>query len=1214
MGIVYRVHDAARGEDVAMKRILTAGADGLLRFKREFRVMEELVHPSLVRLHELGADEDGPFFTMELLSGTTLQRYCDDAVRDEAVHDDPATQTQRLRASPLAVTASLSGSVDMGRSPPSRARPASPATVARLSAVLPQLLEALAFLHAHDVVHRDLKPNNVMVTAEGRLKVLDFGVLSELGTRELADGQELRGTVGYIAPEVLLGEAAGPGADLYALGVVLFEILAGRPVFEGSPFSVAHAHASEEPPRLSDFVDAAPPPLVEACMALLAKTPSTRPSLEELCRMLSLRADAPRAVPPVARPEIEVPLGRATEKGALLAALDRADAGSFAWAAIVGASGSGKTTLAQWLAQQAEARGGTVLRGRGRSTERVPFNAIDGAVDELSVALRGDPELESDGAFIDDVACAASAFPVLAACCPEAPPISTGRARPLVFDACVRVLARVGARPPGSRNPRGPLVLFVDDLQWADDDSRALLEHLRDVAPPHVLVVTTVRDDVDAPVAASGLLDGGGVERLTLRELDEEALSNIVRRVALEEGTALAQEIVRHAVSACAGMPFLAEMTARALARDPDAATGARGLTNAMLAPVLEARRPLLALLVAADGAVDVESLARIEETGVGATEDAVKELARARIVRRAGAGTRAGVVLYHDVVRTAALQAVGEASLVRAHGLLADWMASRTDARPEQRVQHLLSAHRDREASALARTAAVQAEKQRAHALAAEMYEIASRDDASDRVDLLRRRANALENAALYRAAAKCWSLIAAASEGDGAIDAKLREAAALVGCHDMQAGTATLREALVAGGFPSIERTRTRDAVTSLRFLLGPLPSLRSAAKTPDPRAIQRCERDLRVALLVVYLDPLAGTRMLQRVRAEAARAAAREVAAWCDWTFAYYALFLNGRGGPVPLADRYVASARRQLPDAALSDRVRALAGFVAGMREERDAHWALAKAHYDGALAVAERVGFGTTEHALVMMNRAQVDLFSQRLGDLHSRIGSMRAVSRGSPQTTLATYADILETFALLYQGRVAEARAMQDRVTGRLEAGGRNRLGYATRLVGYAIDVREDVAGAHLRWRRDLEEGRRFGALRYMRLGAVLAIGAIVEANALRRGEPGASYALAMKLARESLRAPPLLVGAAYRAMAYAEDARGDRDRAVVLLERAEREAAAHAQPVDVALAKYQRGKRLGSPGGARLMATARLEARNSGASESVLEEDAGGR
>jgi hypothetical protein len=78
--------------------------------------------------------------------------------------------------------------------------------------------------------------------------------------------------------------------------------------------------------------------------------------------------------------------------------------------------------------------------------------------------------------------------------------------------------------------------------------------------------------------------------------------------------------------------------------------------------------------------------------------------------------------------------------------------------------------------------------------------------------------------------------------------------------------------------------------------------------------------------------------------------------------------------------------------------------------------------------------------------------------------------------------------------------------------------------------------------------------------------------------------------------------------------MAYAEDARGDRDRAVVLLERAEREAAAHAQPVDVALAKYQRGKRLGSPGGARLMATARLEARNSGASESVLEEDAGGR
>jgi hypothetical protein len=612
---------------------------------------------------------------------------------------------------------------------------------------------------------------------------------------------------------------------------------------------------------------------------------------------------------------------------------------------------------------------------------------------------------------------------------------------------------------------------------------------------------------------------------------------------------------------------------------------------------------------------MDVASLAQIEETSVGAIEDAVKELGQARVVRRAGrSGPQGRVTLYHDVVRTAALAAVGEASLIRAHGLIADWMASRPDARPEQCVQHLLSARRDREASALARTAAAQAEKQRAYALAAEMYEIATRDAAGDRLDLLRRRANALENAAQYGAAAGCWSQLAAASEGDSALDARFREAAALVGCHDMQSGMARLREALATGGFPALERTKARDAATSVRFLLGPLPSLRARPKSPDPHAVERCERDLRVAHLVAYLDPLAGTRVLQRVRAEAWRAGAGEVAAWCDWTFAYYALFTNGRAGPVPLADRYMASARRLLPDEALSDRVRALSGFVAGVRAERDARWDLARTHYDQALTVAERVGFGTTEHALVMMNRAQVDLFSQRLHDLETRIATMRATSRGSPQTTLVTYADILEVFALLYQGRVAEARAVHDAVVRRLEAGGRNRLGYATRLVGYGIDVQEDVPGAHLRLRRDLEEGRRFGALRYMRLGAVLAIGAIVEANALRRGETGASYVRTMKLAKESLRAPPLLVGAAYRAMAYAEDARGESGRAIALLERAEREATAREQRVERAIAKYQRAKRIGGSEGARLAAAARDDLGKAGAKESVLEEDAGGR
>jgi hypothetical protein len=229
-----------RTEVAALKRPLSALLDDhdlLERFLREAAIGRTLNHPNIVRILEQGYVGRVPYFTMELLGGETLQDVA--------------------RRGPL---------------PPRAA-----------ASLVVQIAEALDFAHGKGVVHRDLKPSNVMVLPGHVAKVMDFGIARAQRFDGMTATAAFLGTPDYVAPEMIEGRGTEARSDLYALGVVFFELLTGRLPFTGdAPFAVLRKHCTEEPPAPSSLRSGVPAELDALVLRLLAKTPEGRPTAEEL--------------------------------------------------------------------------------------------------------------------------------------------------------------------------------------------------------------------------------------------------------------------------------------------------------------------------------------------------------------------------------------------------------------------------------------------------------------------------------------------------------------------------------------------------------------------------------------------------------------------------------------------------------------------------------------------------------------------------------------------------------------------------------------------------------------------------------------------------------------------------------------------------------------------------------------------------------------------
>ena len=240
-GGMASVYKAERRTDLsALKRPLASFLDDpefLERFLREAEIGRSLNHPNIVRILERGEVEHIPYFTMELIPGKTLQAH----IRGWGA--------------------------------------AEPRTAASIVA---QAAEALDFAHSKGVIHRDLKPSNIMLLPDGTTKVTDFGIARARRFEGLTATGAFLGTPDYLAPETIEGRGTEPRSDLYALGVVLYELLTGRRPFAGdSAFAILKKHCTEEPPPPSQIQPGVPPELEAIALRLLRKDPAARPAHAE---------------------------------------------------------------------------------------------------------------------------------------------------------------------------------------------------------------------------------------------------------------------------------------------------------------------------------------------------------------------------------------------------------------------------------------------------------------------------------------------------------------------------------------------------------------------------------------------------------------------------------------------------------------------------------------------------------------------------------------------------------------------------------------------------------------------------------------------------------------------------------------------------------------------------------------------------------------------
>jgi hypothetical protein len=844
MGVVYGAFDLERRHAVALKTLRHIDGENLYQLKREFRSLADLHHPNLVRLHELHEHQGDWFFTLELVPGDDFLGHVRGDSQAAATADAGSSQGDTVVDPQGQITRTLVRDGELTPAPVPATAPATSAPpsvccdLGRLRAALIQLVEGLQHLHGAHLVHRDIKPSNVRVTPEGRVVILDFGLVGDTRQSEPSDGMKLAGTPLYMAPEQLGSAPAGPAADLYAVGTLLYQALTGEPPFrEATAMATLFAKQTLPPPAPGHRDPSVPADLDRLCVELLATDPAARPTGPEVLQRL--RASSPAPAGAVTGLAAGMPfVGRQRELAALeQARRDQLRSGRPLLVVVEADSGLGKSALLHHFVGRLATGGpvGRVLVGRCYEQESVPYKAFDGVIDSLSRQLVGMGAPAVRELSPARATALQRVFPVLERVQGlgdrrggpgNAEPVAAPALRQGAFGALRELL--------GNLVRLGPLLVLIDDLQWADADSLSLLRELcRGADAPGILWLLSSRplsSSASRERPASAAPDWARQIVATLEGLTElprrtVPLDPLSAREASQlaglwaERSGAAPEVASGAVAGAAGHPlFIQQLVLHGV-------TTTASLDRALLARVVAqgpAARHLLELLAVAGGPLEPFVLAQAARLGGEAYADAAAALRAAHLCRAASGRTASGadrVEPYHDRVREAVLASLTPASQVAHHRALARALAQTEAALDDPRllVRHLAAAGEHERAAASAERAAAGAVQVLAFELAADLLAAAldnlpEQDDGSRRLALELSRAEALAWAGQGARAAEIYRRLGA----DPGIDAVTR-----FDCRRRAS------ELWLASGHLELGRAALDEVLAELGLTLGPTPA---------------------------------------------------------------------------------------------------------------------------------------------------------------------------------------------------------------------------------------------------------------------------------------------------------------------------------------------------------------------------------------------------
>lgn len=732
-GVVYRAFDQVTQRHCALKLLLPTTPEDLVRNKLGFRRMMSIRHPNLMRVDRIHQLSEYIALSMEEVEGDTLP----DAVR--RLRDEEELHVAYRQLEKLAR----------------------------------DYASGLAAMHAQGYVHRDIKPHNLMVDNEGNGRVIDYGLV---GTFDLEDDPQggvrsyLAGTAQYIAPETWWDQVYLPAGDIFGLGVVMLEAL--RMICKGqnhrSKIDRDKKSQSKDAKQIDNAIKgldkSVPNDLREICLEMLQRQPGDRPTAMRVARLGLSNTTT------IHWPEETPLIGRQRDIHEMKVWLEGIYAGNVGRLHLTGPSGIGKTRLVDDVEMYIRGmRWGQVFRARCRPREDQPLQAFDQICDTIATRYkRGDRE-KLDLDYVS-AATLQSVFPVLKSVLKSSYKLTPAEQNNHRLDAL-----EAAARMSVELRKVGPLILIIDDSQWADRDSLNVLDRLQKAdADIGLGIITVARQEEDPQRLAAD-------HYLHLKPLENSDAIEMLSSAAARNGIIVGEAMLDDLVEVAGGNPFrLHELCDEfgpngALSQiefeDADDSVSQLGqidlLWQRRAARLSSEAHRVLAYVVTAGRAVSTQQLGEL--TGLGdAVDAAVSELAQQRLVSDEATGGEC-IQIVHDRVADGLITTLDKKVEKKAHQKWAVLWENANNPRFAARIAgHYFAADAPGRALSFAIQAAEQAEELLAFTEAARWHAmLVEHVDGSEKVQRIRDAARCYEIADHPAEAAKYFRRLADHEQG---------------------------------------------------------------------------------------------------------------------------------------------------------------------------------------------------------------------------------------------------------------------------------------------------------------------------------------------------------------------------------------------------------------------------------------------------------------